>query len=162
MFIRYRGRIFELEMVESQVKGTTVFGIARDTDSIRPRHNFKITLSHELDEIGIEDLIHSLFIPDKNNDLYDVNYYDLDSHWARENDVKFSIKKSVGRPHESTGKWFLRAEAAGGKVKLAKELGVSLRSVNRYEREEMEMSKPVQMLLDAFDKKHGIRPTDPA
>lgn len=62
-----------------------------------------------------------------------------------------------GRPHESTGIWADRAEAAGGKMRLAQELGVSLRSLNRYERGEMGMSTPVKMLLEAFDEKHGIK-----
>lgn len=70
---------------------------------------------------------------------------------------KNESQQGVGRPHQSTGIWALRAEVAGGKLKLAKEMGVTLRSLNRYENEEMKMAKPVQMLLEAFDKKHGIK-----
>ncbi len=61
-----------------------------------------------------------------------------------------------GKPHQSTGVWADRVNAAGSKAALARYLCVSPSSLYRYEMGQMEMGPAVTKLLHMFDKEHHI------
>lgn len=64
--------------------------------------------------------------------------------------------KALGRPSELEGGLGRLADALGGIGQLAEAIGVSIRTIQRYNKQDVVVPEPTRKMLNLVAKEHGV------